>query len=122
MSTLLTLQAVSSKTSHEEYKAYLNNMVLAGCPSGLAVYQPVHETLQHGQLLQEELCSESSHSRLLPSMLLLLHSQWNWLPPYAYVLPCCSCGTDLFGSLTTVICARSIAASPTSLECSRDPL
>ena len=48
-------------------------MVLGGCASGPAVYEPVHEALQHGQLLQEELGGEGAHARLLPSMLLLLH-------------------------------------------------
>ena len=61
----------------KELETHLNNMVLAGCSSGLAVYQPVHEALQHGQLLQEKLSRESAHPRLLPSMLLLLRDRSN---------------------------------------------
>ena len=51
-------------------------MVLGGCASGPAVYEPVHESLQHGQLLQEELGGEGANARLLPSMLLLLQSHY----------------------------------------------
>lgn len=58
---------------------HLDNMVLASSACGLAVDQPAHEALQHGQLLQKGLIAQSAHPRLLASMLLLLHSQQNFL-------------------------------------------
>ena len=71
----LTKQSQQTAASQRCGEIHLDNMVLAGGASRLAVYKPGHEALQHGQLLEQGFGSQRSHSRLLPCMLLLLYSK-----------------------------------------------